>query len=85
MLKNISFTLEYPVPIKYKEILLNCGYRIDILIENRLILELKAVDEITGVHQAQMLTYMKLIGINTGLLMNFNVQRLIEGTHRFIL
>ena len=85
MLNDISFTLEYPVPIRYKKILLDCGYRIDILIEDRLIVELKAVEEVTGVHQAQILTYMKLIGIKTGLLMNFNVQRLIEGTHRFII
>ncbi len=83
ILENISFALEYPVAIKYKGIHLDCGFRIDLFIENRLILELKAVEEISGIHQAQLLTYMKLMGINTGLLMNFNVQRLIDGTQRF--
>ena len=83
MLEDISFALEFPVPVKYKGIRMDCGFRIDLLIEDQLILELKAVEDISGVHKAQLLTYMKLTGINTGLLMNFNVQRLIDGTHRF--
>jgi len=62
---------------------LDCGYRIDILIEDRLIIELKAVDKIKGIHEAQLLTYMKLCGINIGLLINFNVQRLKDGIQRF--
>ena len=61
------------MPVDYKGVRLDCGYRIDVLIEDRLILELKAVDEIHGIHKAQLLTYMKLSGIRTGLLIIFNV------------
>ena len=80
---NIDFQLECPLPVEYKGIRLDCGYRIDFLIDNRVILELKAVEEIHGIHKAQTLTYMKLAKINTGLLINFNVQRLIDGIRRF--
>ena len=69
--------------IDYKGVRLDCGYRIDILVENRLILELKSVEEIKGIHKAQLLTYMKLADIQTGLLINFNVKRLIDGINRF--
>ena len=62
---------------------LDCGYRIDILVEDRLILELKAVDKVSGIHKAQLLTYMKLSQVSTGLLINFNVQRLTDGIQRF--
>ncbi len=82
-LNGIAFKLEHPLPVEYKAITLDCGYRIDILAENRLIIELKAVEEIKGIHKAQLLTYMKLSGIDTGLLINFNVERLKEGIQRF--
>ena len=82
-LKGIAFQLEQPLPVVYKKIKLDCGYRIDILVENRLIIELKAVEEIKGIHKAQLLTYMKLSGIDTGLLINFNVERLKNGIQRF--
>ncbi len=82
-LKEISFQLEVSMPVEYKGVRLDCGYRIDILIEDRLILELKAVEEIKGIHKAQLLSYMKLAEIKTGLLINFNVQRLINGIQRF--
>ena len=71
------------MPVEYKGIKLDCGYRIDILAEDRLIIELKAVDEIKNIHKAQLLTYMKLCNISTGLLINFNVQRLRDGINRF--
>jgi len=71
------------MPVEYKGIRLDCGYRIDVLVDDRLILELKAVEEIKGIHKAQLLTYMKLARIETGLLINFNVKRLIDGIHRF--
>jgi len=71
------------LPVEYKGIKLDCGYRIDILVENRLIIELKAVDEIRGIHTAQLLTYMKLSKLDTGLLINFNVKRLKDGNQRF--
>ena len=82
-LNGTAFNLEHPLPVEYKEVRLDCGYRIDILVENRLIIELKAVEEIKGIHKAQLLTYMKLSGLNTGLLINFNVKRLKDGIQRF--
>ena len=82
-LNGIAFKLEHPLPVEYKGVKLDCGYRIDILAENRLIIELKAVEEIRGIHKAQLLTYMKLSGLKTGLLINFNVKRLKDGIQRF--
>jgi len=61
------------------------GYRVDILVEDALILELKCVERITSINQAQLLTYMKLAGIKVGLLINFNVIRLRDGIRRFVL
>ena len=80
---GFGFKLEHPLPVEYKGIRLDCGYRIDVLVENRLIIELKAVDEIKGIHKAQLLTYMKLSGIGLGLLINFNVKKLTDGIQRF--
>jgi GxxExxY protein len=82
-LNGIAFKLEHPLPVEYKGVKLDCGYRIDILAENRLIIELKTVEAVKGIHKAQLLTYMKLSGLNTGLLINFNVKRLKDGIQRF--
>jgi len=82
---GIPFQLQYPQPVKYKDIRLDCGYRIDILVENKLILELKSVEEIKGIHEAQLLTYMKLAGVKIGLLINFNNTKLKDGIKRFVL
>lgn len=82
-LQEISFQLQVPVPVEYKGVRLDCGYRIDVLVNERLILELKAVETILGIHKAQLLSYMKLSGISTGLLLNFNVQLLKDGITRF--
>lgn len=84
-LNGIAFCLQHPQPVEYKAIRLDCGYRIDILVADALIVELKSVEEIKGIHQAQLLTYMKLAGINTGLLINFNVTKLKAGIKRFVL
>lgn len=84
-LNNIAFTLEKPLPVEYKGIRLDCGYRIDILVEDEIIVELKSVDEIHGIHEAQLLTYMKLAGIKHGSLINFNVELLKEGLKSFVL
>ena len=81
--KGILFQIECPMPVEYKGVRLDCGYRIDIMVEDKLILELKAVDEIKGIHKAQLLTYMKLAQIKTGLLINFNVRKLVNGIQRF--
>ena len=84
-LNGIAFQLQQPQPVEYKGIHLDCGYRIDLLIEDELIIELKAVEEIKGIHEAQLLTYMKLAAIKTGLLMNFNVTKLKDGIKRYVL
>jgi len=82
---GISFQLQHPQPVQYKDIRIDCGYRIDILVENELILELKSVEEIKGIHEAQLLTYMKLAGVKIGLLINFNNTKLKDGIKRFVL
>ena len=69
----------------YKDVPLDCGYRIDILVEGQLILELKSVEEIKGIHEAQLLTSLKLAAVKVGLLINFNVSRLKDGIKRFVL
>jgi len=84
-LNGIEFKMQHPLPIQYKGILLDCGYRVDLLIEDKMIIELKSVDRIKGIHEAQLLTYMRLAGIKTGLLMNFNVTKLKSGIKRFVL
>ena len=69
----------------YKGVNIDCGYRVDLLIEDKLIVELKSVENMLGVHEAQLLTYMKLSGINLGLLINFNSKVLKDGLKRFVL
>ena len=71
------------MPVDYKGVRLDCGCRVGVLVDDRLILDLKAVEAVSGIHKAQLLTYMKLSGIKTGLLINFNVQRLADGIERF--
>ncbi len=82
-LNAIPFRLQVPVPVEYKGVHLECGYRIDILIDEQLILEPKSVERLSGLHEAQLLTYMKLAGMRTGLLINFNTRRLVNGVKRF--
>ena len=82
-LQDIKFQLQVPLPIEYKGIRLDCGYRIDMLVNEQLILEVKAVEKILGIHKAQVLSYMKLANIRTGLLLNFNVELLKHGITRF--
>ena len=73
------------MPVEYKGIRLDCGYRIDIFMPDKVRLELKSVDELKGVHEAQLLTYMKLADIKQGFLINFNVKRLKDGLKSFVL
>ena len=84
-LAGISFKLQFPLPVKYKGIKLDCGYRIDLFVNDELIVELKSVDKIMGIHRPQLLTYMKLSGVKVGLLINFNVEILKTGIKRFVL
>jgi GxxExxY protein len=82
---GIAFRQQLPLPVIYKSIQLDCGYRLDIVIESRLILELKTVERLLPIHEAQLLTYMKLSGIRTGLLLNFNTAVLKDGVRRLML
>jgi len=75
---------EKPMPIIFEEVSLDVGYRIDILVENKLVIEMKSVEELTDVHLAQTLTYLKLGHFKLGLLMNFNVVKLKDGIKRVI-
>jgi GxxExxY protein len=84
-LSVIAFRLQHPQPVEYKGVRLDCGYRADVLVKGVLILELKSVEEIKGIHEAQLLAYMKLAGVKAGLLINFNVTKLKNGIKRFIL
>jgi len=84
-LNGIVFKLQYPLPVEYKGVRLECGYRVDLFIEEKLIIELKCVEQIKGIHEAQLLTYMKLAGVKIGLLMNFNVAKLKNGIKRFVI
>ncbi len=81
-LRNIAHDRQKALPIHYKGVDLDCGYRLDIVVENRVIIELKACDELKPIHEAQLLTYLKLTGIKIGLLINFNVPVLKEGIKR---
>ena len=75
---------EKPMPLIFEEVKLECGYRIDLLVENKIVIELKSVDALNEVHLAQTLTYMKLGNYKLGLLMNFNVAKLKDGIKRVI-
>ena len=81
---QIACLSEHPIPVDYKGVRLDCGYRVDLLVENALIVELKSVEHVLPIHEAQLLTYMKLAGIGTGLLINFNVTQLRHGIKRYV-
>jgi GxxExxY protein len=82
---GIPFQMELPLPIQYKHVLLDCGYRIDLLVSGDLIVEVKCVEPLLPIHQAQILTYMRLAKVPIGLLINFNVTKLQNGIKRFVL
>ena len=71
-LRGIRYTKEVPLPVVYKDVRLDCGYRMDFVIEDRIILEVKAVEKLIAVHEAQLLTYLKMTGMRIGLMINFN-------------
>jgi GxxExxY protein len=80
--KGIPYERQKELPIEYKDVKLDGGYRIDVLVADRLVLELKACESLQPIHEAQLLTYLKLSGIKVGLLINFNVPVLKEGIRR---
>jgi GxxExxY protein len=81
---GLSIKRQVPTPVVYKDIKLECGYRIDILVEESVVLELKVVDEFNPVHEAQVLTYLKFSKRQIGLMINFNVTILKNGIRRYI-
>ena len=82
---QVNFQREVPLPVIYKEVRLDCGYRMDLVIEDTVIVELKAIEQVLPLHEAQLMTYMKLSGKHVGLLMNFNVRLLKNGITRIVL
>jgi GxxExxY protein len=82
---GVTFQVQVDLPVIYKGTRLDCGYRIDLLVEQQLIVELNSVEQLLKIHEAQILTYMRLAKANVGLLMNFNVPVLKNGIKRFLL
>jgi GxxExxY protein len=83
-LSAIPYERQRPLPIEYKGVELDCGYRLDVVVDDLVIVEIKAVDSLLPVHTAQLLTYLKLARISLGLLINFNVPRLGQGVKRVV-
>lgn len=82
--QDILVEKEKPLPLVYKDVKLDCGYRIDLLVEKRVVVEIKSVDKLNDIHMAQVLTYLKLNNNRIGLLINFNVTQLTSGLKRVI-
>jgi GxxExxY protein len=83
--KGMAFGRQVALPVVYKSVKLDCGYRMDLVVEDRLVVELKTVEKILPIHEAQLLTYLRLSGIRTGLLLNFNTAVLKNGIKRMVL
>jgi GxxExxY protein len=83
-LRGVSFEYEKPLPLEYKGVRLDCGYRIDLLIASSVVVEVKSVEALASIHEAQLLTYLKLTGVKVGLLINFNVVVLKSGIRRLV-
>ena len=84
-LSGLGFERQAPLPVAYKGVKLDCGYRLDFLVEQAVVLELKSADTLRPIHEAQLLTYLRLGGWTVGLLMNFNVPVLRNGIRRVVL
>ena len=83
-LRGIAFECQKPLPVTYKGMKLDCGYRIDVLVEGVLVVEVKSVEKLAPIHEAQLLTYLRLSGCQIGLLINFNVEVLRLGVKRMV-
>jgi len=82
---GLAVARQVPLPIVYRSVRLDCGYRLDIVVQNELIVEIKSVEKLLPIHDAQVLTYLRLSGRRTALLMNFNSVVLRNGLRRFVL
>jgi GxxExxY protein len=83
--RGLSIARQKPVPVVYKEVKLECGYRIDILVNDTIVLELKSVDALAPIHEAQILSYLRFAKRKIGLLINFNVTVLKSGIKRYVM
>jgi GxxExxY protein len=83
--RRIAVERQKELPVVYRGVRIDCGYRIDLLVEGSVVVELKAVDQLLPIHEAQLLSYLKLSGCRVGLLMNFNVRELTQGIRRKLL
>ena len=84
-LRKLNAERQKPVPVVYKDVKLECGYRIDLLVENRVVVELKSIESLAAIHEAIILTYLRLSGRRLGLLIKFNVKLLKDGIKRYII
>ena len=82
--RGLKVEQQKPLPISYKDVRLDCGYRLDLVVEDAVIVEMKAVDRLMPIHEAQLLSYLKLSGCKVGLLINFNVKVLKNGIRRLV-
>jgi len=82
--RGLAVERQKPLPVVYKDITLDCGYRLDLLVEDAVVVELKAVDRLAAIHEAQTLSYLRLSGGKVGLLINFNVRVLKSGIRRLV-
>lgn len=82
--RGLKVDQQKPLPVVYKDVRLDCGYRLDLLVEDKVIVEIKAVDQLSPVHEAQLLSYLRLSGCRIGLLINFNVKVLRSGIRRLV-
>jgi GxxExxY protein len=81
---GVSVERQKELPVKYRGVQIDCGYRLDLLVEDQVVVELKSVDRLESIHEAQVLSYLKLSGYQVGLLLNFNVRFLKDGIRRFV-
>ena len=82
--RGLTVETQKPLPVHYRDVRLNCGYRLDLLVESTVIVEVKAIEELFPIHQAQLLSYLRLTGCRVGLLINFHVQILKNGIKRVV-
>jgi len=83
-LRDLTFERQKAMPVSYKGTALDCGYRIDVLVEDAIVIELKAVEQLAPIHEAQLFTYLKLAGCHIGFLINFNTRLLKNGLKRIV-
>jgi len=84
LLRGIPFERQKPIPLIYKDLELECGYRLDFLVDRRIVLELKSIEAIAPIHDSVVLTYLRLSGTHLGLLINFNARVLKDGIRRYV-